>query len=245
MTNGRRVALVTGAAVGIGRVFAQRLAADGFAVAAVDRQSVDDTAGAAEGAATIVGFHADVTDPASVEACVAEVTATLGAPAVLVNNVGVYPVVRWDDLTLDELHRQMAINLDSVFLMAKACIPAMRGAGWGRIVNMASRTFWLTAPDMAAYLAGKGAVIGLTRALATELGPHGITVNAISPGLTRTASIEAVTAAPVFDMTRNMQPIKRIGLPEDLAGVLSFLASEGADFMTGQTLMVDGGLTRL
>jgi NAD(P)-dependent dehydrogenase (short-subunit alcohol dehydrogenase family) len=121
----------------------------------------------------------------------------------------------------------------------------MRDSGWGRIVNIASRTFWLPVPDMAAYLASKGGVIGLSRALATELGAHNITVNVVAPGLTRTATMEASTADAVFQMTANMQVIKRTQEPEDLVGMVSFLVSDDAAFMTGQTLMVDGGLIRL
>jgi 3-oxoacyl-[acyl-carrier protein] reductase/(S)-1-phenylethanol dehydrogenase len=162
-----------------------------------------------------------------------------------VNNVGTYPVTKWDELTLDEFRRVMAVNLESAFLLCKACIPSMRAGNWGRIVNVTSRTFWLPVPDMAAYLASKGGVIGLTRALATELGAHNITVNVVAPGLTRTATMEASTADAVFAMTANMQVIKRTQEPEDLVGLVSFLASDDSAFMTGQTLMVDGGLIRL
>jgi NAD(P)-dependent dehydrogenase (short-subunit alcohol dehydrogenase family) len=241
-----RVAVVTGAAAGIGRAYAERLARDGFVLAGVDLAPPDDTVKAitaAGGAAS--GFAADVTDPAAVEQCVAAIGASVGAPSVLVNNVGTYPVIKWDDLTLDDFRRVMAVNLESAFLLCKACIPSMREQGWGRIVNIASRTFWLPVPDMAAYLASKGGVIGLSRALATELGPHNITVNVVAPGLTRTATMEASTADAVFQMTANMQVIKRTQEPEDLVGLVSFLASEDAGFMTGQTLMVDGGLIRL
>jgi (S)-1-phenylethanol dehydrogenase len=241
-----RVAVVTGAAAGIGRAYAERLAQDGFVLAAVDLAPPDDTVTAITAAGgTASGFAADVTDPAAVEECVAAIGASVGAPSVLVNNVGTYPVIKWDDLTLDDFRRVMAVNLESAFLLCKACIPAMREQGWGRIVNVASRTFWLPVPDMAAYLASKGGVIGLSRALATELGPHNITVNVVAPGLTRTATMEASTADAVFQMTANMQVIKRTQEPEDLVGLVSFLASEDARFMTGQTLMVDGGLIRL
>lgn len=241
-----RVALVTGAGTGIGRAYAERLAADGLRVAALDLKPPDDTVDAiAASGGSAAAFAADVTDPAAVNAAVAAIGDALAPPSIVVNNVGVYPVVAWDDLTLDELRRVVAINLESAFLVCKATIPAMRAAGWGRIVNVASRTFWLPTPDMAAYLASKGAVIGLTRALATELGQHGITANVVAPGLTRTASIEAITADAVFEMTRNMQSIKRIQEPADLVGLVSFLASEDSAFMTGQTLMVDGGLVRL
>jgi NAD(P)-dependent dehydrogenase (short-subunit alcohol dehydrogenase family) len=241
-----RVAVVTGAAGGIGRAYAERLARDGFVLAAVDLASPDDTVTTITAAGgTASGFAADVTDPAAVEECVAAIGASVGAPAILVNNVGTYPVIKWDDLTLDDFRRVMAVNLESAFLLCKACIPAMRKQRWGRIVNVASRTFWLPVPDMAAYLASKGGVIGLSRALATELGPHNVTVNVVAPGLTRTATMEASTADGVFEMTANMQVIKRTQIPEDLVGLVSFLASEDAGFMTGQTLMVDGGLIRL
>jgi NAD(P)-dependent dehydrogenase (short-subunit alcohol dehydrogenase family) len=241
-----RVAVVTGAAAGIGRAYAERLARDGFVLAAVDLAPPDDTVKTitAEGG-TASGFAADVTDPVAVEECVAAIGASVGAPSVLVNNVGTYPVIKWDDLTLDDFRRVLAVNLESAFLLCKACIPSMREQGWGRIVNIASRTFWLPVPDMAAYLASKGGVIGLSRALATELGPHNITVNVVAPGLTRTATMEASTADAVFEMTANMQVIKRTQEPDDLVGLVSFLASEDAGFMTGQTLMVDGGLIRL
>jgi NAD(P)-dependent dehydrogenase (short-subunit alcohol dehydrogenase family) len=246
MSHPPRVAVVTGAAAGIGRAYAERLAADGLVVAAIDLAPPDDTVAAitkAGGAAA--GFAADVTDPRAVDDCVASICATSGAPAVLVNNVGTYPVITWDELTLDEFRRVMAVNLESAFLLCKACIPSMRAGNWGRIVNVTSRTFWLPVPDMAAYLASKGGVIGLTRALATELGAQNITVNAIAPGLTRTATMEASTADAVFAMTANMQVIKRTQEPEDLVGLVSFLASDDSAFMTGQTLMVDGGLIRL
>ena len=246
MSHPPRVAVVTGAAAGIGRAYAERLAADGLVVAAVDLAPPDDTVAAiAKAGGTAAGFAADVTDPRAVDDCVAAICSTSGPPAVLVNNVGTYPVTKWDELTLDEFRRVMAVNLESAFLLCKACIPSMRAGNWGRIVNVTSRTFWLPVPDMAAYLASKGGVIGLTRALATELGAHNITVNVVAPGLTRTATMEASTADAVFAMTANMQVIKRTQEPEDLVGLVSFLASDDAAFMTGQTLMVDGGLIRL
>jgi NAD(P)-dependent dehydrogenase (short-subunit alcohol dehydrogenase family) len=246
MSPSSRVAVVTGAGAGIGRAYAERLAADGLTVAAVDLARPEETVAAVTGAGgSAMAFAADVTDQDAVDGCIAAVTSSVGGPSVLVNNVGTYPVISWDDLTLEEFRRVVAINLESAFLMCKACVPSMREVGWGRIVNVASRTFWLPVPDMAAYLASKGGVIGLSRALATELGAQGITVNVVAPGLTRTATMEASTADAVFQMTANMQVIKRTQEPEDLVGLVSFLVSDDAAFMTGQTLMVDGGLIRL
>jgi len=236
MSQSARVAVVTGAGAGIGRAYAERLAADGLTVAGIDL---------AAPAGLEHAYAADVTDPGAVDDCVAAISAEVGAPLVLVNNVGTYPVVKWDDLSLEELRRVMAVNFESAYLMCKACVPAMRAAGWGRIVNVASRTLWLAVPDMAAYLAAKGAVVGLTRSLATDLGPYGITANVVAPGLTRTATMEASTPDALFEMTRNMQPIKRTQEPADLVGIVSFLVSDDAAYMTGQTVMVDGGLIRL
>ena len=241
-----RVALVTGAAAGIGAAYAQRLAADGARLVVVDRDAPTATVAAiVDAGGEAVAVTIDVTDPVQVERCHVEASAVFGAVDILVNNVGIYPRTPWDTLDLDELHRVLRVNLDSAFLMCKQFLPDMRQRGWGRIVNITSRTVWLPVPDHAAYLAAKAAVIGLTRALATEVGQDGVTVNVVAPGLTDTATMRQGTPDMVFDATRMQQAIKRTQQPDDLVGVVSFLASDDAAFMTGQTLMVDGGMTRL
>jgi 3-oxoacyl-[acyl-carrier protein] reductase/(S)-1-phenylethanol dehydrogenase len=148
-------------------------------------------------------------------------------------------------LSFESWKRIFEVNVDSNFLMAKAFVPGMKARNWGRIVNLTSTTFWLKIEAYTHYISSKAANIGFTRALASELGPHGITVNAIAPSLVRTRTTEASALAAMFEVLPTMlQAIPRLQLPQDLAGVASFLASEDSAFMTGQTLAVDGGMVR-
>jgi NAD(P)-dependent dehydrogenase (short-subunit alcohol dehydrogenase family) len=138
----------------------------------------------------------------------------------------------------------MRVNLDGVFLMTRASSDAMRGRGYGRIINIASNTFFAGTPNMAAYVAAKGGVIGFTRALATELGSYGITVNAVSPGLTASEGVMASPHAEAFDFVGTLQAVKRRAVPDDIAPAVVFLASEEAGWITGATVNVDGGHVR-
>jgi NAD(P)-dependent dehydrogenase (short-subunit alcohol dehydrogenase family) len=150
------------------------------------------------------------------------------------------------DISFADRRRVVGINLDSLFLLTQTFLPPMRQRGWGRIIGVASATFQTGAPGMAHYVASKGGVIGFIRAVATEVGGDGITANAIAPGFIRTegTSTGAHDAAGLFDKTLAAQAIKHTGHPDDLVGALSFIASDDAAFMTGQTLFVDGGITR-
>ena len=170
----------------------------------------------------------------------------IGSCDILINNVGIYPMQRFDDITFDDWRRVLSTNLDSMFLMTKAFSRRMRKAGWGRVINMASDTVSLLVPALSHYIASKAGVIGFTRALATEFGEYGVTVNAIAPGLTRTQGTRVISQAneALFELTLNMQSIKRGEQPSDLVGAVSFLASQDAAFITGQTLYVNGGITR-
>lgn len=242
-----RVATVTGGAKGIGRAFAERLAAEGAAVAVIDLEAATDTMATLSGAgAEAASFEGDVTSEDDVARLSAEIAERFGRCDILVNNVGIYPNEPFEEVTFAKWRRVMSINLDSMFLTAKAFAPGMVERGWGRIVNMASNTFATSVTGYSHYIASKGGVIGFTRALASDLADEGITVNAIAPSLVRTHGTQVThpRSDERFEAVSSMQAIKRTQMPEDLAGTLSFLASEDAAFLTGQTLYVDGGWVR-
>lgn len=243
--DGRR-AVITGAAMGIGRAYALQLAADGAEVVVADLGDGEETAELVRSAGGIAtALRCDVSSPDSV-AALAETVAGLGGADILVNNAGIYPMGPFDSISFEDWKRVLSVNLDSVFLMSKALVPHMREQHWGRIICIASGMFHAGAPGSLHYVASKGGVIGFVRSLAAELGPDGITVNAIAPGLTRSAgtSTGVHDDMGLFDYVTEHQSIKRVGMPEDLAPAVSFLVSDDASFITGQTLLVDGGMSR-
>ena len=239
-----RVAVVTGAASGIGRAYARALAAEGASVAVVDIADGSGTVAEIEEAGSKgASFMADVTSPAQVAAAAGNIGAALGAVDILVNNAGIYPNQPLAEMSIDDWRRMFAVNVESMFLTCQAFTPSMKSRGWGRVVNMTSNSVGLVIPGFTHYIASKMAVIGLTRGLATELAEFGITANAIGPSLVRTATTEAGPEV-FFEVVPQMQAIKRVQLPEDLTGTLTFLVSDDAAFITGQTFYVDGGLVR-
>jgi NAD(P)-dependent dehydrogenase (short-subunit alcohol dehydrogenase family) len=245
------IAVVSGGASGLGQAIAVRLARDGADVVIADVAPAEETVAAVKALGRrAMAVQCDVSSLESVRT-LAEKAKSLGNCDILINNAGIYPLCSFEDMTFDEWRRVLAINLDGMFLMAKAFVPEMKRSGWGRIVNVSSHTVGLMAPGAAHYITSKAAVIGFTRALASELGASEITVNAVAPGLTRTPG---TTKSPstalgdtetLFAQARERQAIKRTVLPPDVAGTVSFLASNEAAFITGQTIVIDGGLWRI
>jgi pyridoxal 4-dehydrogenase len=237
-----RVAIVTGAGQGIGRAIAEKLRAEGASVVVADKNSETAEKTAAEIGGT--AHVADVSDPDQVSTLVAAAVDGFGKIDILVNDAAIVPFVPWEELDFAEWRRVMSVNIDGVFLMCKAVYPHMKAAGYGRIVNICSNVVTAGTPNMAHYVSSKGAVFAFTRSLATEVGAHGITVNAVAPGLTASEGVLASPHAGAFDFVVSLQSIPRRGVPADIAPAVAFLASEEAHWITGQMLTADGGHTR-
>ncbi len=243
----KRVAIVTGAAQGIGAVYAKGMAAEGAHIVVADVLDTAKTVAAIEQAGgRALGVRADVTDEAAVGAMVAAAVETFGKLDILVANAGLFADLThrsFVDIPEAEWDRVMAINVKGIWLCCRAAVPEMRKQGYGKIVNISSGTVMMGTTHLLHYVTSKGAVIALTRALAREVGDDNICVNAIAPGLTMSEKLLARGERMVPGNQRNiaMRSIKRSQTPEDLLGAVVFLSSSASDFMTGQTMVVDGG----
>lgn len=243
-----RIVLVTGAGQGIGRAFAARFSAEGATVIAADLNA--DAAEATAGLLAAAGGQgmsaaADVAEPASMQRVVQTAVERWGRLDVLVNNAAVFSTISmkpFDQIPLPEWEQVIRVNLTGTFVCCSAVAPVMRARQWGRIINLSSSTVLMGRRDYAHYVASKAGVVGLTRALARELGGDGITVNAIMPGSTQTEVPRETVSAAQAGAIVSAQSVQRRIQASDIVGTAAFLASVDADFITGQSIVVDGGL---
>jgi 2-hydroxycyclohexanecarboxyl-CoA dehydrogenase len=232
---GAKTAVVTGGASGIGRAVAERLRSDGFRVAVLDLTPTDDG----------FGHVVDVTDRTQVDSAISAIREELGPILVLVNAAGVQGFKKFSNLSFQEWSKVIDVNLNGVFHTIQAVLPDMVEEGWGRIVNISSSSTHSGQPFMAHYVAAKSAVNGLTKSLALEYGPSGITVNAVPPGFVDTPMLRSAEERHLLGGTVeehiNRTPVRRVGRPEDIAAACAFFVSEEAGYITGQILGVNGG----
>lgn len=243
------VAIVTGGGQGLGRAYCHELARQGASVVVADLR-----AEAAERVAQEVcdsgdralAVQVDVASRSSVSALIEQVVSSLGPPRVLVNNAAVFSTLQmrpFTEIPDDEWDLVMAVNVRGAFNCCRAVVPLMAQGGYGKIINVSSAIIWLGRPLYLHYVTSKAALVGMTRALATEVGPMGVRVNAITPGSTQTEIERAsITSAQRSSMAAST-PLRRGEVPSDLVGTVVFLASPESDFITGQTINVDGGLS--
>ncbi|MFN2536801.1 MAG: SDR family NAD(P)-dependent oxidoreductase [Mycobacteriales bacterium] len=243
-----RTAIVTGGASGIGLAISERLAADGLGVAVFDRDSEAAETAAAKiqaSGGTARAYAVDVTDRSGLEVAVAAVADDLGAPTVLVNNAGIDGFQPFLSLPAETWNRTLEVNLTGTFHCCQVVLPHMVEAGWGRIVNISSSSAQGGQQMMAHYVASKAGMIGLTKALALEFGPKGITVNTIPPGFIDTPMLRSAESRGLLgnnvEHHINQTPVRRVGRPEDIAAMTSFLVRDEAGYVTGQVLGVNGG----
>jgi NAD(P)-dependent dehydrogenase (short-subunit alcohol dehydrogenase family) len=238
-----KVAIVTGAAQGIGRALADGLAREGARIVVADLRGAEDAAAAYPGG---LGLTVDVASEEDVQRLVDETVGRLGGVDVLVNNAGLYASLAmrpFDQIPLEEWRQVMDVNVASMFLTCRAVVPVMRGRGGGKIVNISSGTPFRGVPFLLHYVTSKGAIVAFTRALAKELGKDGIHVNCVAPGFTMSDGVKQ--HPEVVDKLRDVsvaaRTIQRDQVPEDVVGAVVYLASPAADFVTGQTIVIDGG----
>jgi NAD(P)-dependent dehydrogenase (short-subunit alcohol dehydrogenase family) len=238
-----RVAVVSGAATGIGKAVALRLAADGARVEILDIKDASDTVNEIRSAGGTATFSlCDVTSESQIAEAIKGVEARHDRVDILVNNAGILSGrTPWYELSYEEVNRFVQVNYLGYFLVSKAIYPLLKKSNYGRVINVASRTYFLANPGQMAYVAAKGAVMGMTRVMAREMGDDNITVNAVAPGMIATEGTMAHSTEEAFNRVMQNQAIKKRGKPEHLAALIAFLASDDAELITGQMILCDGG----
>ena len=246
-----RVAIVTGAAGGLGSEFSIALAREGAKIVAADLHSAEETIAriAADGGEAI-GTETDVSNGDSAQKMADAALSAFGRIDILISNAGILSqMMTFDQITDEQWDHMLAVNAKGMWQCAKAVVPSMKAQGKGKIVNISSSTFYEGVPMMAHYVASKGAVLGFTRALARELTDTGINVNAITPGLTITPLVaDQIDKPPMSEVRKHINAgriIPRDEVPSDLSGTVVFLSSDESDFISGQTINVDGGFRHL
>lgn len=245
-----RVAIVTGAARGLGRSFALKLAQEGAKVVAMnivmrpkDKEDLDETVKQIKAmGAEAASFVGDVSLMKDTSAMAEAAVKAFGKVDILVNNAAIYDGLKrkpFYEIDPDEWDLVMGVNVKGAFLCTRGVFPYMKNQGYGKIINIASEVFFTGSHGFAHYVASKGGIIGMTRALAIELGPHGIRINCVAPGFTDTEASRGIADVTKYDTSKT--PLGRVVKPEDLTGAALFLASSDSDFITGQTILVDGG----
>ncbi len=241
-----KVAIVTGGAKGLGRAFCLGLAREGAKVVAVTRKDMDNLDQTVKMVRSLGGeaemVRADVSSEADAKNMVQATIERFGRVDVLINNAAVYDGIKrkpFFEIDLAEWDLVMNVNVKGAFIATRAVFPYMKEQGYGKIVNLASEVFFTGSNGFAHYVASKGGIIGLTRTLAVELGPHQICINCIAPGFTDTEASRGLADVSRYDVSKT--PLHRLERPEDLVGAALFLASAESDFVTGQTLLIDGG----
>ena len=238
-----RVVVITGAAGGMGALFVARFLANGDTVIATDLpgEALAILADKADGQGRLHVLAANIADEASCAALAAFARDKAARVDVLVNCAGFFPTQAFDEMTLADWNEVIGINLTGVFLMVRAMLPLMKGRGWGRIINIGSGSMFEGIAEQTHYVAAKAGVLGFSRSLARVVGKDGITVNLVAPGLTVTPKVKETMPASLLEAQIGARAIQREETGQDLVGTVFFLASPDADFMSGQTLNVDGG----
>ena len=241
-----RVAIITGGAKGLGRAFALKLAEEGARVMVVTRKDMANLEKTVQQIKDLGGeaalFQADVARETDMLNMAEEINKAFGRIDILINNAAIYDGIKrkpFHEIDPDEWDLVMTVNVKGAFLAARAVFPYMKAQGYGKIVNLSSEVFFTGSHGFAHYVASKGGIVGLTRALAVELGPHNICINCVAPGFTDTEASRGLADVTKYDTSKT--PLRRLERPEDLTGAALFLASPESDFITGQTLLVDGG----